>query len=78
MKQVVVVFLLFKPQNNQWRKFEILADSHRRLHQYKESLQVIADSLFVAPDQLNDAVEMWVKFKVESYKWVEDKSILDW
>ena len=71
-------FLVFKAQNNQWRKFEILSDAHRRLHQYKESLQVIADSLFVAPDQLSDAVELWVKFKVESYKWIEDKSILDW
>ena len=56
----------------------MLSDAHRRLHQYKDSLQVIADSLMVAPDQLSDAVEMWVKFKVESYKWVEDKSMLDW
>ena len=78
LNDTLLHFLVSKAQNNQWRKFEILSDAHRRLHQYRESLQVIADSLFVAPDQLSDAVELWVKFKVESYKWIEDKSILDW
>ena len=56
----------------------MLSDAHRRLHQYNEALQAIADSLSVAPGQLTDAVEMWVKFKVESYKWIDDKDTLAW
>ena len=56
-----------------------MSDAHRRLHQYKEALIVMADSLLVAPEHLNDAIDMWVKFKVESCKWIDNKKdILDW
>ncbi len=68
----VSIPVVFQVQNEQFRRFELLVDSLRRLQAHQAALTVIADCLFVAPDSVPDMVQLWVKCRADMRKNHDD------